>query len=41
MYCSHECAVTAAKRRQRIRDKENPNRPRLEPGFKGRKKIEK
>lgn len=38
MYCCRECAVAAAKRRQRIRDKEDPNRERQLPGFKGRKK---
>lgn len=29
MFCSHKCASTVAKRRQRERDKENPNRERL------------
>lgn len=37
IYCSHACGSNVAKRRQRMRDKENPNRERLEPGFKNRK----
>ncbi len=37
IYCSHTCGANVAKRRQRMRDKENPNRKRLEPGFKKRK----
>lgn len=38
IYCSHTCGSNVAKRRQRMRDRENPNRDRLEPGFKNRKK---
>jgi len=38
MYCSHRCGSLVAKRNQRIKDKLDPNRPRLEPGFKSRKK---
>ena len=38
MYCSRECGVAAAKRRQRQRDKENPNRERLPAGFQKRQK---
>lgn len=40
LYCSHRCGALVAKRRQRQRDAENPNRARLEPGFKSRKKPE-
>lgn len=36
IYCSHTCGINVAKRRQRMRDKENPNRERLEPGFRNR-----
>lgn len=36
-YCCHECAVATAKRKQRAKDKENPNRPRLKPGFQSKK----
>lgn len=35
-FCSHQCAATVAKRRQRERDKADPNRKRQEPGFKGK-----
>lgn len=38
MYCSERCGKLVAKRRQRQRDAENPNRPRLEPGFKSKKR---
>ena len=37
-FCSHECGTTAAKRRQRIRDKEDPNRERLQSQFQSRKR---
>ena len=37
IYCSHACGSIVAKRRQRLRDKEDPNRERMEPGFKNRK----
>lgn len=40
LYCSHRCGALVAKRRQRKRDAENPNRKRLEPGFKSRKRPE-
>jgi len=37
-FCSRTCALADAKRKQRMLDKENPNRERMEPGFQGRKK---
>lgn len=37
MYCSHRCGSLVAKRRQRMKDKENPDRPRNKPGFASRK----
>ena len=37
MYCSRACGVAVAKRRQRERDKEDPNRERLPAGFQGRR----
>ncbi len=36
-FCSHQCATTVAKRRQRERDQADPDRERQEPGFRGRK----
>ena len=39
MYCSPECGLAAAKRRQRIRDKENPNRERQKSKFQSKKRT--
>ena len=38
IYCSHRCGSLVAKRRQRIKDRENPNRLREKPRFESRKK---
>ena len=40
IYCNKKCADIMVKRRQRQRDKENPNRERLKPKFQSRKKSD-
>lgn len=41
MFCDQRCASLVAKRRQRMRDKENPARERLKAGFQSKKLINK
>lgn len=41
MFCTQRCASLVAKRRQRMRDKENPDRERLKAGFQSKQLINK